>query len=104
MIKCLLQAKKFENCLIKYAKTKKSSLPEAKIFEIWFFSNPRESIFFMRVQPPLDKLGGLTWKGAPLIAKFSKPPSTFDTPKLQPLLFKGWGGGSSYGISNAMIA
>ena len=47
------------------------------------FSSPGECISFMRVQPhPLEKVGGLTWKGAPLISKFSKPPSTFETPKV----------------------
>ena len=46
--------------------------------------------FFMRIQPPLEKLGGLTWKGAQLIFKFSKPhPTTFETPKVQPPFLKG---------------
>ena len=32
--------------------------------------------------PSLEKLGGLTWKGAFLISKFSKHPTTFETPKV----------------------
>ena len=54
-------------------KTNKSSPLQANFFEIWYFSNPGECISFMIIQPPLDKLGGLTCKGAPLISKFSKP-------------------------------
>ena len=54
----------------------------------------------MRVQTPLEKLSGLTWKSAPLIFKFSKPPFTFETPKVNPPFSKGGGDwGSSYGIS-----
>ena len=44
----------------------------------------------MRIQPSLEELSGLTWKGAPLISKFSKPPSnTFETPKSTTPFFKG---------------
>ena len=38
----------------------------------------------MGVQPaPLEKLGGLTWKDAPLISTFFDTPSTFETPEVQ---------------------
>ena len=33
--------------------------------------------------PPWE-ISGLTWQGATLISNFSKPPSTFETPKVQP--------------------
>ena len=62
-------------------------------FEIWYFWNPGVCISFMRIQrPPLEKLGGLTWKGAPLISKFSKTPLHFWDPKVQPLPFQKGGG------------
>ena len=42
-------------------------------------------MYFLNKSPtPLEKSGDLTSKGAPLIFKFSKPPSTFETPKVQP--------------------
>ena len=43
-------------------------------FEIWYFSNPGEWISFMRVQPPAP----------PLNFRILEPPSTFETPKVQP--------------------
>ena len=87
--------KKFENCLMKYAKRNKSSPPQAKNFEIRYFSNPGECISFMRIQPPLEKLGCLTWKGVLLISKLSKPPTTFKAPKVK-------GGGSDM-VNQALV-
>ena len=76
----------FENCLIKYAKTKKSR-PPLKFWNMVLFKSRRVN-FLYESPTPLEKLGGLTWKGAPLISKFSKPPFTFEILKVQPL-FKG---------------
>ena len=44
------------------------------------YINPGECFSFMGIQPTLEKLGGLTWKGTPLISKFSKLHTTFETP------------------------
>ena len=44
----------------------------------------RRMHFLYESPTPLEKLGDLTWKGFPLISKFSKPPSSFETPKVQP--------------------
>ena len=63
-------------------------------FEIWYFSNPEEYISFKwesSIQPPLEKLGDLTWKGVPFISKWSKTNTTFETLKVQLPFSKGRG-------------
>ena len=35
-----------------YVKTKKKGPPQAKIFEIWYFLNPGDYIFIMKIQTP----------------------------------------------------
>ena len=93
LIKCPMQAKDFGKMTHRiYEKQRKVAR---------YFLNPGECIFFMRIQPLLDKLGGLTWKWVSLISEFSKPPpTTFETPKVQPPHIKG---GSEFWINGDVL-
>ena len=93
--------KEIENWLIKYGKTKKSSSLQAKILKYGTFQIQESAFPWWESNPaPLENLGGLTWKGAHLISKFSKPPYHFWNPKsTTPLRAMAWCGRFQWAIN-----
>ena len=86
MIKCPIQVKIFSTNIQKQRKVprRRGIFLKYGIFSIF---KSRRVHFLYESPTPLVKLGGLTWKGAPLISKFSKPLHLWD-PEAQPSPFQ----------------